>query len=112
MEKRVYKEGWSEWNDLRRNFSQTYGELAKEIPEKEPSKVFAVYDDGGYEGSALVIYVEKRKFYIVEASHCSCYGLEGQWEPTVHEKVELKKMLTASYGLFHRYSKEISEWMK
>ena len=105
MEKRVYRGEWSNWESLRKDFRN-------DAPEKEPSKVFAVYNFEGYDGSALVLYVKNRKWAVVEASHCSCYGLEDQWEPTFHQKVEIDKMLTASYGLFHDYSKEISEWMK
>lgn len=42
---------------------------------------FAVYESG-WEGSAAVVFEQDGKLYLVEGSHCSCYGLEGQWEPT------------------------------
>ena len=42
--------------------------------------LFAAYD-GEYECEALVVYRHKRKLYEVNGNHCSCYGLEGQWEP-------------------------------
>lgn len=41
----------------------------------------AWYGYGSYCGSALVVYEKNGKLYEVNGSHCSCYGLEGQWEP-------------------------------
>jgi len=43
----------------------------------------AVYDTPPYEGQAFVLFRDTRdgKFYEVNASHCSCYGLEDQWQP-------------------------------
>lgn len=40
-------------------------------------------DEGDYEMWARVIYFDHtdRQLYEVHGSHCSCYGLEGQWEP-------------------------------
>lgn len=43
--------------------------------------IFAEYAGGSYEGEALVIYTQDGKLYEVNGSHCSCYGLEGQWKP-------------------------------
>ena len=37
------------------------------------------YED--YSGDAVVIYVQDGKFYMVDAGHCSCYGLEEGWSP-------------------------------
>ncbi len=47
---------------------------------KGATVLFAAYDCD-YDGEALVVYRQKRKLYEVNASHCSCYGLEGQWDP-------------------------------
>jgi len=41
----------------------------------------AWYGYGSYSGSSLVIYEKGGKLYEVNGSHCSCRGLEGQWEP-------------------------------
>lgn len=43
--------------------------------------LFAVYNCGDYEGQAFVVFRKNRKLYEVNGSHCSCYGLEGQFEP-------------------------------
>lgn len=41
----------------------------------------AWYGYGDYCGSSLVVFEKNGQLYEVNASHCSCYGLEGQWEP-------------------------------
>jgi hypothetical protein len=43
--------------------------------------LYARYDTPSYEGYAHVIFRKEGKIYEVNGSHCSCYGLEGQWEP-------------------------------
>lgn len=43
--------------------------------------LIASYDLGDYCGDAFVLYVENGRLYEVHGSHCSCYGLEDQWEP-------------------------------
>ena len=37
-----------------------------------------VYAD--WSGSSKVIFERDGKYYEVHGSHCSCYGLEGQWD--------------------------------
>jgi hypothetical protein len=41
----------------------------------------AWYGYGSYCGYSLVIFEKDGKLYEVNGSHCSCHGLEGQWEP-------------------------------
>lgn len=43
--------------------------------------LIAVYEIDGYEGGAFVLARNRGKLYEVNGSHCSCAGLEGQWEP-------------------------------
>lgn len=43
----------------------------------------AWYGYGSYSGDSLVIFEKNGVLYEVNGSHCSCYGLEGQWEPEV-----------------------------
>lgn len=43
--------------------------------------LFASYAPGFYCGGAVVLFGRDGKLFMVEASHCSCYGLEGQWDP-------------------------------
>lgn len=43
--------------------------------------IYADYTYEDYSGNAMVIYEKDGKLYEVNGSHCSCYGLEGQWWP-------------------------------
>ena len=43
--------------------------------------LFASYTYEGYEGYATVIFERNGKLYENFGSHCSCYGLEDQWQP-------------------------------
>jgi hypothetical protein len=43
--------------------------------------LFAVYDCPPYEGVAFVVFERDGILYEVHGSHCSCWGLEDQWEP-------------------------------
>lgn len=53
--------------------------------------LFAAYDQEGYEGYAMVIFSKDGKLFEVNGSHCSCNGLEGQWEPEETSLEALKK---------------------
>ena len=63
--------------------------------EEVPSNVLILYDHYTYEdysgyGHVICYDTEKDSFFEVFGSHCSCYGLEGQWEPeycTIEEMV-------------------------
>lgn len=69
----VYDGDFESWADVCRYFDEDVA---------EPDEVLlAVYDMDGYEGSADVIYRVGDRYYWVSGSHCSCYGLEGQWDP-------------------------------
>lgn len=81
---------WSGYEDLRGDwFTANYNYETKqydlpEIPEsfpKEEEILFASYGGGSYEGDATVIWRRGGKLYETHGGHCSCYGLEGQFEP-------------------------------
>ena len=42
----------------------------------------AIYDMHPYDGQAEVIFRKDGKLFWAGGGHCSCYGLEGQWNPT------------------------------
>lgn len=53
-----------------------------EAPVPEGAEVlFAIYDEHSYEGDAFVLFRHDGGLFEVNGSHCSCYGLEGQWDP-------------------------------
>lgn len=45
--------------------------------------LMAIYEREYYQGDAFVLYIKDDKLYEVNGSHCSCYGLEDQWDPDV-----------------------------
>lgn len=59
--------------------------------------LFAAYENESYEGYAMVIFSKDGKLYEVNGSHCSCNGLEGQWEPE-ETSLEALKIRNYSYG--------------
>ena len=72
---KIYFAGFESQEDMMNGFEITSEQLeGVEI-------LYACYDGGGYEGEAHVIFRKEGKLYEVNASHCSCYGLDGQWEP-------------------------------
>lgn len=48
---------------------------------KNMEVLLASYNDEDYSGDAFVLFKSDGKLYEVNGSHCSCYGLDGQWEP-------------------------------
>lgn len=57
------------------------GNTKYNIDVKEEEILLASYGGSGYEGDAVVIFHRDGKYYEVHGSHCSCNGLEGQWQP-------------------------------
>ena len=60
--------------------------------------LYACYDRGGYDGRAIVIFERDGQLYEVFGSHCSCHGLEGQWEPG--------EVTRESLRMYHREDRE------
>lgn len=81
-----YKDCFSDWNSVQKEY---------DMEESEPEEVLlAYYGYESYEGSSIVIYRKENKYYLNQGSHCSCYGLEGQWQPTEYDnKQEFLKCL-------------------
>lgn len=70
----------------------TWEEVQAHYHTDEPAPdeiLIAVYQTGDYEGSSVVAYRNGDKYYYVYGGHCSCYGLEGQFEPEEYESKEL-----------------------
>ena len=55
--------------------------LAEKPPFAGAEILLASYGTPDYEGYAFVLFRRDGKLWEVNASHCSCYGLEGQWQP-------------------------------
>lgn len=62
------------------------------LPE-DAEILLAWYGYGDYSGSSFVLYRQGGTLYEVNGSHCSCYGLEGQWEPEETTVAALRHIL-------------------
>lgn len=90
----IYFKDFKNRDDLLSNYS---------IEEKDLNDcevLFAYYSYECYEGTSFVVLVdeENKKFYEVNGSHCSCYGLEGQWEM---EETTLEALVKRDNDLFN-----------
>ena len=88
----IYLGDWKEKEDVFREFSSDYSELDSEMKQemKNCNILLAWYGNGGYDGSAFVLFERDGQLYEVNGGHCSCYGLEGQWEPELTSDEALK----------------------
>lgn len=55
--------------------------------------LFASYGNEDYSGSAWVLFKKDGKLFEVNAGHCSCNGLGGEWNPSETSLEELKHRL-------------------
>lgn len=64
--------------------------------------IVAAYDTGDYSGDAFVLLEKDGKYFEVNGSHCSCYGLENQWglEDTDSAALKIRADSKYSYGGF------------
>lgn len=65
--------GFNDKEDVERQF---HTKLADDI-----QILYAHYNQDNYEGEAIVIYSQNDKLFEVHGSHCSCHGLEDQFNP-------------------------------
>lgn len=91
------------WNDVLSFFGvNNPQEYENAVP------VFASYDCEDYDGYATVIFIQHGKFWEVHGSHCSCFGLEDQWEPEETSFEVLRHMANKGrYSYLH--NKEFSD---
>lgn len=92
-----YFGSWSCKEEVAASFSIDVKEL------KDVSILMAWYGDGDYSGSAFVLYEKDGQLYEVHGSHCSCYGLEDQWEPEETSVEALAHVLTDGYMISDSY---------
>lgn len=85
----------AERNDVLRDFLR-YGDKDHEEEFEIFDGVdilFASYGYQNYQGDAFVLFEQEGNLFEVNGSHCSCYGLEGQWDPTPVSVEELEHRL-------------------
>lgn len=70
---------------------------AKDVLAKEQWQglevLLASYGYQNYSGDAFVLFRKDGKLYEVNGSHCSCHGLERQWQPEETTVEELRHRL-------------------
>lgn len=79
-----YFDNWKSYEEMVTDFldySDRDKPEARSAFPPDAAILFAQYGNGSYDGSCYVVYEQEGKLYTVEGSHCSCYGLEGQWSP-------------------------------
>lgn len=72
------------------------------------------YED--YSGNAFVLFEKDGALYEATGGHCSCYGLEGQWEPEEVVIAELEQRLAAgrfgrNYDGRNEFAEELSAFL-
>lgn len=78
-----YFANWKSRENLIADFFYSYGKDAVAPPDfpTDDQIIFAAYGTPSYEGYAFVVYEQDGQLFEVNASHCSCFGLEDQWAP-------------------------------
>jgi hypothetical protein len=107
--KKIYFDNWKTEADMLDDFKITKDKV------KGFKVIFAVYAYGSYCGDAYVLLRKDKKYFVVEGSHCSCYGLEGQWNAveTALGAFRKEKADRENWGLEARYRfKELQVLLK
>lgn len=60
--------------------------------------LYASYETPSYEGYSFVLFERDGVLYEVTGSHCSCMGLEGQWNPEATSWAALAIRKPSEYG--------------
>jgi hypothetical protein len=79
----TYQGDFENWQSVQDNFCTDFAEPY--------NLIVASYDQPEYEGYAHVLWQNADgTFGFVCASHCSCYGLEDQWEPETYTPEQMR----------------------
>lgn len=107
----MFHEDFENIEHLKKEFNITDADL------KGIEILYAAYRTGCYDGQSIVLFKEGDKLFIVDASHCSCYGLEDQWQPVETNEAALKKEIEAKsnyhfdeFDTFINFCNEYFKW--
>lgn len=73
--------------------------------------LFAYYTYEDYTGEAFVLFAKGGKLYEVNASHCSCMGLEDQWTPEATDIRSLRHRLVEGTMGEGKYAEELLKFL-
>lgn len=109
----LFLNDWDSAEKMYKDFEDTYYDSENDryaIADKDDIEILlASYTQECYEGDAFVLFKRKSdgKLYEVNGGHCSCYGLEGQWNPEETTVEELEHRLTKGrLGRSYSYGSE------
>jgi hypothetical protein len=114
---------WSSVERMYEDFEDTWSSGPRHpITDKDDIEIIlASYTNENYEGDAFVLFRRKSdgKIYEVNGGHCSCYGLEGQWNPEETTVEALQHRLTNGnlgkggwYDDSNRFATELTEALR
>lgn len=100
----------------------SWGSSDDEFPLPKHLKIlYADYTYEDYSGDAYVLGYDfdKQQWFEVHGSHCSCYGLEDQWDEEYYDSKEqlitvIKKRFStkSKWGRFAYSSEELKKWLE
>jgi len=95
----MYLENFSNLDDVLREFN-VVGNGYDGI-----NVLLAIYTYEDYDGSSFVLFERDGVLYEVNGGHCSCYGLEDQWDPeeTSAEALRLRIVNNGYFGGSYSY---------
>ncbi|MDU0074898.1 MULTISPECIES: hypothetical protein [Bacillus] len=93
----------NDWSNKEEVLSDFDGEQWNYDSDKKVDRniniLFASYGQENYSGDAWVLFEKDGELYEVNGSHCSCYGLEGQFSPEVVVLAELEnRLVNGTFG--------------
>lgn len=91
----VFLNNWSSQDEVYNDF---------DVKVDNANILFASYGYECYSGDAFVLLDMCGNLYEVNGGHCSCYGLEGQWEPEETSLEALRYRLTNGHMGVDSYS--------
>jgi hypothetical protein len=106
MFKTIWEGNFSNKSDIAREFQ------IEEQSLKNDKILIASYATGNYEGSSFVLFERAGKLYEVNAGHCSCYGLEGQWSEEETSVESLQHRLEKGNLAYHAPVWAVEQFLK
>lgn len=116
----VFLNNWSNKEGVLSSFAgydEDYNKVAIADEWKDVNVLFASYGTDNYSGDAFVMFERDGKLYEVNGSHCSCYGLEGQWSPEETTLEAIKhRLVEGTFGVDdwsgNNFALELKEFLK
>lgn len=82
---------------LREHIVQSYEAKPEDLKGVKFLIAYESVGSWGYDSSAFFLFEKGGKLFEVHASHCSCYGFEGQWKP---EKTSLSYLKSDKFSVY------------